>query len=121
MAKSSRSPRRRVPTVTPLQHAILTNGPLPADVGPFEADAIMHPDQPGLLAVPGHTVPFAVIWRQHHGRAMTAADVIAVAARGPEIEAAVERTHTRNRFAAMPAPGSDSPSNWPSTEGPIDD
>ena len=51
MTKKSRAPRRRKPNITPLQLAVLTGAPLPADVSPWYVANLEHPDQPGLLSV----------------------------------------------------------------------
>lgn len=113
MTKKSRAPRRRKPNITPLQLAVLTGAPLPADVSKWYVANLEHPDQPGLLSVGVCATPFAEVWRQYHGSPMTDEDRAALRARLPEIKAAADATRTRHATAA---PGSASPSNWPSSE-----
>lgn len=98
---------------TPLQMAILTNGPLPETVSRWYVENFENPDQPGLLAVGPCATPFAEVWRQYHGAPMTEADRKYVAGRLPEIRAAADLTRTSHATAA---PGSASPNNWPSSE-----
>lgn len=109
----TRRARHARPTVTPLQHAMLTGTPLPDSVGAMAALPI-HASYLNDISPTG----FRALWRSYHGRDMTDADVAGVVAREAEIETAVERTRL---IRGTPAPGSNHPSNWPSTEGPTND
>lgn len=104
--------RKRRGDFTPLQLAILTGAPLPADVHPFEAYRVTHPEEIGLLAT--HSRTFVEIWREYHGRPITAEELAAVKARAPEIDAAVAATRARrNGRREIPAAAGPAASNWP--------
>ena len=109
----AKAPRRKKPTFTPLQMAILTNGPLPETVSHWYVENLENPDAPGLLSAQPFATPFAKVWKSYHGAPMTDADRAALRDRLPEIKAAADLTRTRHATAA---PGSTSPSNWPSSE-----
>lgn len=102
----------------PLYMAILTGGPLPEDVGAFEAHNVLNPSEPGLVSVGDLAPPFAEAWRQYHGAPMTDADVAAVRDRASEIRAAVEASRARRHGARPAEESNDGPatSNWPESE-----
>jgi hypothetical protein len=109
MAK--KAPRRQKPQHPPLTTAILTGAPLPADVHPFEAHRVTHPEEAGLLS--GQRQTFVEIWREFHGRPITAEELTAVQARAPEIDAAVATTRARRGGQRPTGPAL---SNWPAGE-----
>lgn len=80
------APRRRKPTFTPTQLAILTGSPLPPDYSWFEAQHACDPDA-------GYERGYATwlkwtirdLWRQFHKREMTAEEAAALRRRGRQI------------------------------------
>ena len=85
------APRRRTPKFSPTITAALTGGPWPERPSGFDEHKIAHPTLPGLFGLPGHGWTFADAWLQFHGRPMTTADKRALAARLPELRAAIAR------------------------------
>jgi len=86
-----RAPRRRKPTFSPTIVAALTGAPWPDRPSAFDEFKIRHPHSTGLLARSGPPWTLADAWRQYHGRPMTTDDKRALAARLPELRAAIAR------------------------------
>lgn len=105
----AKAPRRKKPTFTPLQMAILTGGPLPDELSRFYIYNLEHPDNPGLINTDPYDMPFAAVWKQHHGRTMTDEDRAYLTKRVTEIHARQSMAiSVRHVNAQTP-----NASNWP--------
>src|SRR3546814_14949330 len=86
---ATKPPRPKKPMIDPLDLALITDAPLPATFSKWRAASrVEHPRDRGLIwGMPS----LADVWEQHHGRAMTDEEAEMIAARAPEVEAALAK------------------------------
>src|SRR3546814_19305858 len=84
---ATKPPRPKKPMIDPLDLALITDAPLPATFSKWRAASrVEHPRDRGLIwGMPS----LDDVWEQHHGRAMTDEEAAMIAARAPDVEAAL--------------------------------